>query len=159
MFCHRKTIQSYHRSPTALNPFLNKALSTSLFPAMILEPELPRNWRLGAADMIKTRHERRKWDRIPLAMSLFVSGKDSEGQKFSDLTVARDIGGGGLLFATHRSLQLRTSVALEVPSAPWHEKVAGTGSSRKLKGRIIRVVPTESVNYYALEFDRPLITA
>jgi hypothetical protein len=109
--------------------------------------------------MSKVRNERRRWDRIPLQVPLFVSGKDSEGKEFSDLTVARDIGGGGLVFATHRAIALRTKVAVQIPSTPWQKMLSRTRSSRILKGRIIRVLPTESINYYAVEFTHPLTMA
>lgn len=109
--------------------------------------------------MVKPRNERRRWDRIPLAVPLFVSGKDAEGKEFSDLTVARDIGGGGLVFATHRTIPLRTKVAVQMPSTPWQKMLRGTPSSRIPKGRIIRVLPTESINYYAVEFTHPLTMA
>lgn len=106
--------------------------------------------------MVDTEQDRRRWDRIPLAMPLFVCGKDSDGQKFSDLTVARDIGGGGLFFASHRSLSRSARLTLQVPSAPWHTKLMGSRGTRTLKGRIVRVVPTESLNFYALQFSHPL---
>jgi PilZ domain len=113
----------------------------------------------GIAGMVKERNERRRWDRIPLAVPLFVSAKDAEGKGFSDLTVARDIGGGGLVFATHRTIPLRTKVAVQLPSTPWQKMLSRTRSSRILKGRIIRVLPTESINYYAVEFTHPLTMA
>jgi hypothetical protein len=107
--------------------------------------------------MLNIRHERRKWDRIPLPVPLFVHGRDSDGQEFSDLTVARDIGGGGLLFASHRSLPRFTRLTIQVPSAPWLTKVRGTQDAQMLRGRIVRVVPTESLNFYALQFTHPLV--
>jgi hypothetical protein len=109
--------------------------------------------------MVDTEHERRGWDRIPLAVPLFIRGKDSDGEKFSDLTVARDIGGGGLVFASHRSLRRLARLTLQVPSAPWLTKVRGTRGAQVLKGRIVRVVPTESFNFYALQFTHPLVMA
>lgn len=108
--------------------------------------------------MIEIQHDRRKWDRIPLAVPFFIHGKDSEGQEFFHLTVASDIGGGGLFFASHRSLPRHANLTLQVPSAPWLKKLLGTRGNRTLKGRIVRVVPTETLNYYALQFTQPLIT-
>lgn len=105
------------------------------------------------------RSERRKWDRIPLAVPLFVRGKDSSGEKFSDLTVARDVGGGGLLLASHRSLSIHTKLTLQVPSTPWLARVRSARDAQTLRGQILRVVPTETVNFYGVKFIHPLIVA
>jgi hypothetical protein len=43
--------------------------------------------------------ERRTWQRLPLAIPVFVRGADRRGNEFFELTMASDIGGGGALVA------------------------------------------------------------
>lgn len=103
------------------------------------------------------RHERRKWERIPLPVPLFVRGKDSNGEVFSDLTVAQNVGGGGLVFASDRSLAPSAKLTLQVPSVPWLSKLRYIGNRRRLRGRIVRVTCKKDTNLYAFQFSRPLI--
>lgn len=113
------------------------------------------NFVLGAE---RVEENRRKWERIPIVIPLFVSGTDSEGERFSDLTSAQNIGAGGVLFASHRSLAPTAKLTIQVPFAPWLSKLAAAArNSRMHKGRVVRVLATKTFNYYAFQFDRPLI--
>ena len=92
--------------------------------------------------------DRRKWERIQLVIPLFINGTDSDGEKFSDLTSAQDIGAGGVLFASQRSLSTAAKLTIQVPFAPWLSKLAKAArNSRALRGRVVRVVATKSFNY------------
>ena len=55
---------------------------------------------------MKTRKgaERRKYERLPLAVPVFVRGIDPNGRQFVDFATALDISVGGALVAIHRFL-------------------------------------------------------
>lgn len=108
---------------------------------------------------LTSRNDRRKWERIPLSVPLFVRGKDSNGEVFSDLTVAQNIGGGGLVFASDRPLPLSARLTIQVPSVPWLGKLRYVSNRRRLRGHIIRVAYKKDINLYAFQFSRPLIGA
>jgi len=101
--------------------------------------------------------DRRRWERIPLPVPIFVRGKDSNGESFLDLTVAENIGGGGLVFASNRSLPRSARLTLQIPSVPWLEKLHRASSAQPLKGHVIRTTRGDDVKLYAFQFNRPLI--
>lgn len=101
--------------------------------------------------------DRRKWERLPLPVPIFVRGKDSNGESFLELTVAENIGGGGLVFASNRSLPRSARLTLQIPSVPWLEKVGRANSTQPLKGHVIRTTCAKDVKHYAFQFKRPLI--
>lgn len=107
--------------------------------------------------MIADEQDRRKWERIPLPVPIFVRGKDSNGEVFLDLTVAQNIGGGGLVFASNRSLPRSARLTLQIPSVPWLRKLSCAGNVRPLKGHVIRITCTKDIKLYAFQFNRPLI--
>lgn len=101
--------------------------------------------------------DRRKWERIPLPVPLFVRGKDLNGEEFLDLTVAQNIGAGGLVFASHRLLARSARLTLHIPSAPWLRKLSSAQHDHALKGHVIRVTRAQDIKLYAFQFNRPLI--
>lgn len=101
--------------------------------------------------------DRRKWERIPLPIPLFVRGKDLNGEEFLDLTVAQNIGAGGLVFASNRLLSRSARLTLHIPSVPWLRKLSSARHADPLKGHVIRVTDARDVKLYAFQFNRPLI--
>ena len=100
--------------------------------------------------------ERRRWQRLPLAIPVFARGVDEKGKEFREFTTALNISAGGALVATHKYLPRSTKVVLEIPAAPLPNKVAEHSAVRTLKGRIVEVKSSERVYLYRMKFSRPL---
>ena len=74
--------------------------------------------------------ERRKFQRLPLSIPVFVRGIDEAGKEFLEFATALNISAGGVLLATRRSLPKSASVALEIPVAPLPPDSISTQSIR-----------------------------
>jgi hypothetical protein len=102
--------------------------------------------------------ERRKNERVPLAVPVFVRGKDSEGKEFLEFATALNVSAGGALLATKRPLPLFTTIALEVPAAPIPRAKVLPRSVRHLKARLLRVAIADGYQLWGLKFSSPLIS-
>jgi len=100
--------------------------------------------------------ERRRWERIPLAIPLFLRGSDDQGREFLDFSTALNISGGGLLLASRRHLHSSSRVSMEIPSAPLSRPGIPGNSVRTLEGRVVRVTHTEHCYLSGLRFTPPL---
>jgi hypothetical protein len=105
---------------------------------------------------LKNPQERRRWERLPLAIPVFARGIDEKGKDFLDFTTVLDVSGGGAILATRRNLSRATRLTLEIPSAPLNEKAAGVSSVRTLRAKIVRVTSSDRCQLCALEFIRPI---
>ena len=105
---------------------------------------------------LKNPQERRRWERLPLAIPVFARGIDDKGKDFLDFTSVLDVSGGGAILATRRNLSRATRLTLEIPSAPLNEKAAGVTSIRTLRAKIVRVTNSDRCQLCALEFVRPI---
>jgi len=101
--------------------------------------------------------ERRKNERVPLAVPVFVRGKDSEGKEFLEFATALNISAGGALLAAHRLLPRQSTVALEVPSAPLPRSRTLPRAVRHLKARLLRISVVDGYQVWGLKFSSPLI--
>ena len=101
--------------------------------------------------------ERRKNERVPLAVPVFVRGKDSEGKEFLEFATALNISGGGALLATRRPLPRLTTIALEVPSAPMPRTRVLPRAVRRLRARLLRVAVVDGYQLWGLKFSNSLI--
>ena len=100
--------------------------------------------------------ESRKWERLPLAIPVFVRSKDDKGKEFLEFATALNIGGGGALVALRRGLPQSARVLLEIPSAPLAASPALPKSSRMLRARAVRVHQANGYHLLGLKFARPL---
>ncbi len=107
-------------------------------------------------EILKNPQERRRWERLPLAIPVFARGFDDKGKDFLDFTTVLDVSGGGAMLATRRNLSRAGRLTLEIPSAPLNEKVAGITSTRTLRAKIVRVSQSDRCQLCALEFIRPI---
>lgn len=103
------------------------------------------------------KHGKRRWDRIPLAIPVFVRGKDQEGREFREFTTAMNISPGGLLLATRRFISPSSIVSLEIPAAPLPRTGIPQEFIRKLFGQTVTVTHTEQCYLCGVKFDRPLL--
>ena len=101
--------------------------------------------------------ERRQNERVPLAVPIFVRGRDSEGKEFLEFATALNISAGGALLATRRSLPRLTTISLEVPSAPLTRTTALPRAVRRLRARLLRVMAVNGYQLWGLRFSSPLI--
>ncbi len=102
--------------------------------------------------------ERRKNERVPLAVPVFVRGKDSEGKEFLEFATALNISAGGALLAANRLLPRLTTISLEVPSAPLPRSRTLPRAVRRLKARLLRVTVVDGYQVWGLKFSNPLVS-
>ncbi len=100
--------------------------------------------------------ELRKWERLPLAIPVFVRSRDDKGKEFLEFATALNIGGGGALIALRRALPQSARVLLEIPSAPLAASTTLPKSSRTLRARAVRVTHADGYHLLGLKFARPL---
>ena len=100
--------------------------------------------------------ESRKWERLPLAIPVFVRSRDDKGKEFLEFATALNIGGGGALVALRRGLPQSARVMLEIPSAPLAASPSLPKSSRMLRARAVRVHQADGYHLLGLKFARPL---
>lgn len=101
--------------------------------------------------------ERRRWQRLPLAIPIFVRGVDERGKEFLDFANTLNISGGGALLAIRRYLPRSSQVALEIPSAPLPHLAAQAHAVQRLQARVTRVIHSERCHLSGLRFSRPLV--
>ncbi|MFB3916883.1 MAG: PilZ domain-containing protein [Terriglobales bacterium] len=115
--------------------------------------------------------ERRAWPRLPLALPVFVRGKDREGNEFLEFTTALNVSAGGMLVGLRRNLHRTARVQLEVPSAPAPKALGAkvpSASQRQtltqappppehnLQARLVRVTEAVGWKLCGFRFVRPL---
>jgi hypothetical protein len=121
---------------------------------------------------LKTTREKRGWQRLPLAVPVFVRGTDREGKEFLEFTTALNVSAGGMLVGLRRDLKRSSRVFLEVPAAPAPGPAAaaestgrqpsGTrqksslGPARNLSARLVRVSEAAGWKLCGFRFVRPL---
>lgn len=106
--------------------------------------------------MTATGSERRKHQRLPLSIPVFVRGIDQEGKEFLEFATALNISAGGILLATRRNLPKSTSLSLEIPVAPMPMTTASPQSVRSLKARLVRITHGDRCHLVGLRFSKPL---
>jgi hypothetical protein len=104
-----------------------------------------------------TIRERRRFDRLPLAIPLFLSGVDQSGKEFVDFTVALNMSAGGALVASRRSLARACRLSLEIPTAPIRPLALTPEIKRSFSGRVLRGINKSTFNLYAVRFIHPLV--
>ena len=100
--------------------------------------------------------ERRKFQRLPLSIPVFVRGMDDAGKEFLEFATALNISAGGVLLATRRSIPKSASLALEIPVAPLPADSLSAQSIRSLKARLVRVTHGEKYHLLGLRFTRAI---
>ncbi len=101
--------------------------------------------------------ERRKGPRLPLAIPVFVRGRDDKGKDFLEFATALNISACGVLVAVRRSLPVAARILLEIPSAPLAATADLPKASRTLRARCVRVTHAEGYHLVGLKFLRPLL--
>lgn len=101
--------------------------------------------------------DRRRWERLPLAIPVFARGLDEHGKEFVEFTNAFNVNAGGALLATHRYLAPASQVSLEVASAPVPQQTLLPHVVRLLQAKVIRGAQSNGFHLSSLRFARPLL--
>jgi hypothetical protein len=106
--------------------------------------------------------DRRRWERLPLAIPVFVRGLDPHGKQFVDFATALDISVGGALLAIHRHLPEGSKIMLEIPSAPTLHNHQNPKVPRAVRqnfyAKAVRVTNNDTCHLMGLQFQKPLKT-
>jgi PilZ domain len=102
--------------------------------------------------------ERRQWDRLQLAVPVFVRAKDDTGKECLEFATATNVGAGGALVVSRRALPLAAPVLLEIPSAPFGPVAGLPRSNRSMRAKIVWVSHLNSYHLLGLRFSKPLGT-
>lgn len=100
--------------------------------------------------------DRRKHQRLPLSIPVFVRGVDQDGKEFLEFATALNISAGGILLATRRSLPKSSNLSLEIPVAPLPPTNISPQSVRSLKAKLVRVTHGDRCHLVGLRFSKPL---
>jgi len=104
----------------------------------------------------RSQSERRKWARLPLAIPVFVRGKDGKSNEILEFATALNVSAGGMLLAVRKIPPMSSQIRLEIPSAPVSVSLLPK-ASRGLRARIVRSKPVEGYMLLALKFSHPLV--
>jgi hypothetical protein len=103
--------------------------------------------------------EHRKWERLPLAIPLFVRSKDGADKELLEFATALNVSAGGALVAVRRSLPLSSQVLLEIPSAPLVSAASLPKTSRNLRARVVWATHAEGYQLAGVKFSHALLGA
>lgn len=103
--------------------------------------------------------DRRHWQRLPLAIPVFVHGVDEHGNKFVEFATAMNISAGGAQLAIRRHLSPSSRISLEIPCSVGPYRVVSTQVRSTLPARILNKMAAEGGPFHllGLKFSRPLI--
>jgi c-di-GMP-binding flagellar brake protein YcgR len=101
--------------------------------------------------------ERRQWQRLPLAIPVFVRSRTELNNELLEFATALNVSAGGMLVAIRRSLPSLTQVSLEIPSAPLAAMAVLPRVARSLRAKVLRMDHAEGFHLVGLKFSRPLV--
>lgn len=105
---------------------------------------------------VRSRGERRKWARLPLAIPVFVRSRDEKGKEFLEFATSLNVSAGGMLVAIRRTLPPIAQIRLEIPSAPVATMALTPRAARTLNAKTLRTTPADGYYLLGLKFIRPL---
>ena len=112
----------------------------------------------GIMSVEKKGAERRKWQRLPLAIPVFVRGIEPSGRKFIEFATALDISVGGALLAIQRHLPEGSKIMLEIPSNSLTSGKSKQQAKHSMAARLVRVTHGQDGQLLGLKFHRPLLS-
>ena len=104
------------------------------------------------------RTERRKWERLPLAIPTFVRTVDPRGRATLDFATILNIGREGALLAIRRHLHTSSHLSLEIPTAPMPAPSTLPPAVWKLQAKVTRVTPLEDGSIVGVRFKQSITT-
>jgi hypothetical protein len=103
--------------------------------------------------------ERRKWERLPLAIPVFVRSKDGDDRELLEFATALNVSAGGALVVVRRALPLSAQVLLEIPSAPLIHGNTLPTSSRNLQARTVWTAYKNGYQLSGVKFSHTLLNS
>ena len=103
------------------------------------------------------RAERRRWQRLPFPVPMFIRGVDERGKGFLEFSTALNISAGGALMVTRQHLPRSCKVSLQIPTPPFPKQVSSQFLLRKLKARVVQAMNAGGHYLSGLAFSRPLV--
>jgi PilZ domain len=100
--------------------------------------------------------EKRKWNRLPLALPVFLRSVGSDGKESLEFATGLNVSAGGILVATRRAFPLAMRALLEIPVAPFRLPAKAPKTTRKLQAKIVRIVHGDDFHLIGMRFQRPL---
>jgi hypothetical protein len=101
--------------------------------------------------------ERRKWERLRIAIPVFVRGTDEQGQAILEFATVANIGGGGAMIVTRQYFPVGMRVTLEIPS-PLLSTPLLSHCKTTFSGLLIRMAYSDRYYLLALKFARPMVS-
>ena len=114
-------------------------------------------WGRGLAAANEPAQERRRWERLSLAIPVFVRGISGPGKEFVEFCTLLNESAGGALLLIRRSLRHRSRISLEIPLEPTLSNMKFRRTTRILKARVVRITPVNGWSLCGLQFAKPLV--
>jgi hypothetical protein len=170
-------LPSHATNPSFLNVFMKKLTQERVVPNIsasdfwLIEgitiaglPSLPkRGSNMGSHDAegqsrseSESAVERRRWERLPISIPLFVRGVNSSGEEFLEFSTALNVSAGGILLAMRSYLDAGMTVSVEVPPS-LHQLQLPRASSR-FRAKVLRSIRSRHYFLMGLEFEIPLLS-
>ena len=99
---------------------------------------------------------RRKWDRLPISIPIFVRANQDSGEELLEFATALNLSAGGALLACRKYVDPGTPVRLEIPVA-LANKAQLPRSLSLLHAKVLRCTPDRQYFLLGLEFRTPLL--
>jgi len=100
--------------------------------------------------------DRRRSQRLPLQVPIFVRGLDAYGDEFLDLTKTLNISAVGACLASPRPLRLNQLLSLRIPAPSPSSAGLVPEASPAISARVLREQPIGDIHLVAVEFVKPL---
>ena len=117
----------------------------------------PENPKKASSVKPSDRVPRRGWERLPIALPVFVRGHDEKGNEFFDFTTAININAGGMLLLSRRPLSAGMELILEIPTPTPSFQPPGWQTRTALPARVLYTTHSEGCHLCGLEFSSPLL--
>ncbi len=100
---------------------------------------------------------RRRWERLPIAIPVFVRGSDETGRKFVEFATAANINAGGMLLVTKHPMPAGLVVTLEIPTpTPFFQAPSHT-THGALSATVLYENYSEGFHLCGMAFTEPLL--
>jgi len=101
--------------------------------------------------------DRRRSQRLPLQVPIFVRGLDNYGDEFLDLTKTLNISAVGACLASPRPLRPNQLLSLRIPAPSPSSSGLVPEASPAISARVLREHPVGEIHFVAVEFVKPLV--
>src|SRR2546428_1291934 len=93
----------------------------------------------GFSAATKSSVERRRWERLSLAIPVFVHWINAQGREFLEFSTLLNASAGGALLVIRKPLRRWSRVSLEIPAAPLLKNVKWRRNQPKLRARVVPI--------------------